>query len=274
MVKLSFKKLRFVFVLRKLLFVLHSFWCMSYRAKEESNDVSTLSIDELQSSLLVHEQRMKINQEKEDEQVLKIAGYGRDDANNRGCGRGRLSRDQIQCYKSQKLGHYQREYLSWQENDANFAEFDESGELVLMDQRENIKSNSQKWFLDSGCSNHMVGTEEWLFNFDERFHESVKLGDDSKMQVMGRGNLKPRMNDIIPKNFQIPDVQRKKLDVKSTKCVWMGVSEESKAYKLYDLVNNKILISKDVVFEESKGGEWNKHDKEDKTQSINKIDKE
>lgn len=40
---------------------------------KESNNVSELSIDELQNSLLVHEQRMKINQEKEDEQMLKIA---------------------------------------------------------------------------------------------------------------------------------------------------------------------------------------------------------
>lgn len=84
---------------------------------EESNDVTTLSIYELQSSLLVHEPRMKINQEKEEEQVLKIAYYGRDGKSNRGrgrgrvCGRGRgrLSRDQVQCYKCHKIGHYQSE---------------------------------------------------------------------------------------------------------------------------------------------------------------------
>ncbi|KAI5424194.1 hypothetical protein KIW84_030419 [Lathyrus oleraceus] len=44
-------------------------------AQEESNDVTTLSIDKLESSLLVHEQRMKITQEEEDEQVLNIASY-------------------------------------------------------------------------------------------------------------------------------------------------------------------------------------------------------
>lgn len=41
----------------------------------------------------------------------------------------------------------------------------------------------------------------------------------------------------------ILDVHRKKRDVKSKKCVLLEVSEESKAYKLYDHVNNKILIS-------------------------------
>jgi hypothetical protein len=34
---------------------------------EESNDVTTLTIDEVQSSLLVHEQRMKFAVEKDEE---------------------------------------------------------------------------------------------------------------------------------------------------------------------------------------------------------------
>ena len=36
----------------------------------------------------------------------------------------------------------------------------------------------------------MVGTKEWLFDFDDSFRASIKLGNDSKMQVMGKGNLK------------------------------------------------------------------------------------
>lgn len=44
---------------------------------EESNDVTTLSTDELQISLLVHEQSMTITQEREDEQVLNIVSYDR-----------------------------------------------------------------------------------------------------------------------------------------------------------------------------------------------------
>ncbi|MCI36985.1 retrovirus-related Pol polyprotein from transposon TNT 1-94, partial [Trifolium medium] len=48
---------------------------------EESNDVTALSIDELQSSLIVHEQRMKSQTHGRDEQGLKVSnggiGYGR-----------------------------------------------------------------------------------------------------------------------------------------------------------------------------------------------------
>ncbi|MCI66646.1 retrovirus-related Pol polyprotein from transposon TNT 1-94, partial [Trifolium medium] len=39
---------------------------------EESNDVTTMSIDESQSSLLIQEQMLKSQVEKEDEQALKI----------------------------------------------------------------------------------------------------------------------------------------------------------------------------------------------------------
>ncbi|MCI83342.1 retrovirus-related Pol polyprotein from transposon TNT 1-94, partial [Trifolium medium] len=44
---------------------------------EESNDVTQLTVDELQSSLLVHEQRMKAQKDKEEEQALKITANGR-----------------------------------------------------------------------------------------------------------------------------------------------------------------------------------------------------
>jgi hypothetical protein len=44
---------------------------------EESNDATTLSIDELQSFSLVQEQRMKSQSEKDEEQALKISSYGR-----------------------------------------------------------------------------------------------------------------------------------------------------------------------------------------------------
>jgi hypothetical protein len=53
-------------------------------------------------------------------------------------------------------------------------------------------------------------------------------------------------------------VQRKKLDGKSTKCILIGVSEESKAYKLYNPAERKIIVSRDVIFEELKGWDWGK----------------
>lgn len=57
-------------------------------------------------------------------------------------------------------------------------------------------------------------------------------------------------------HVHIPDQNRSKLDDKSRRCVLLGVSDESKAWRLYDPISKKIIVSKDVVFEEEKGWDW------------------
>jgi len=43
---------------------------------------------------------------------------------------------------------------------------------------------------------------------------------------------------------------RNKLDDEGEKCLFMGISEASKAYKLFNPLTGKILTSRDVVFDE------------------------
>ncbi|PNX86983.1 retrovirus-related Pol polyprotein from transposon TNT 1-94 [Trifolium pratense] len=81
---------------------------------EESNDVTTMSIDALQSSLIVQESRMKKQVESGEEQALKVSNPGRGSGrrrgrNNasRGRGRGRFNKLLLECFKCHKLGHYQ-----------------------------------------------------------------------------------------------------------------------------------------------------------------------
>ena len=47
---------------------------------------------------------------------------------------------------------------------------------------------------------------------------------------------------------------RKKLDVKSRKCIFLGYGTETKGYRLYDLNHAKVLYSRDVIFNESSRG--------------------
>lgn len=42
-----------------------------------------------------------------------------------------------------------------------------------------------------------------------------------------------------------------KLDDKSVKCVLLGVSEELKAYTLFDPNTKKIIVRRDVIFNEN-----------------------
>lgn len=47
----------------------------------------------------------------------------------------------------------------------------------------------------------------------------------------------------------------KKLEEKSVKCVFIGYSSQSKAYRLYDPLTCRVIVSRDVVFHES--SRWN-----------------
>ena len=40
----------------------------------------------------------------------------------------------------------------------------------------------------------------------------------------------------------VPDELRKKLDKKGHKCIFVGYSKDTKAYKLYDPVTRKLII--------------------------------
>ena len=44
----------------------------------------------------------------------------------------------------------------------------------------------------------------------------------------------------------VPDQLRKKLDIKGEKCIFIGYSDESKAYKLYNPSTKNVIINRDV----------------------------
>jgi len=49
----------------------------------------------------------------------------------------------------------------------------------------------------------------------------------------------------------IPKVHRNKLGARSRKCIFLGYSNTSKAYHLFDEVNKTFVVSRDVIFLES-----------------------
>ena len=69
-------------------------------------------------------------------------------------------------------------------------------------------------------------------------------------------------------HVHIPNKQRSKLDDKNEKCILLGVSEEAKAYRLYNSVSKKVIISSDVVFVENEKWEWEKNNEEIKVDVL------
>ena len=189
---------------------------------EESKNIDQLSIDELESSLIVHEQ--KFHRNNGEEQALKIThenssgarGRGRGGFRGRGRGRGRQQFDKstVECYNCHKLGHFQWECPS-NEIRADFAETQE--EMLLMACVDVNKDNKEDmWYLDSGCSNHMCGKKEYFLDLNENFRDSVKLGNNSSMVVIGKGNIRLQVNgttQIITEVFYVPELKSNLLSI-------------------------------------------------------------
>lgn len=167
---------------------------------EESKDIDDLSNDELQSSLIVYEQMFQ--RRSGEEQALKVTyevgrGCGRVGYRGRGRDRGRtyFNKATIECYQCHRLGHFR--YKCPRNNEANYAEFDEEAEMLLMSYVDLFEAKRQDaWFLDSGCSNHMCGDRTMFNELDEKFRHSVKLGNNTKMDMMGKGSVKFLLNGM------------------------------------------------------------------------------
>ena len=57
----------------------------------------------------------------------------------------------------------------------------------------------------------------------------------------------------------IPNEKMRKPENKGEKCIFLGVSDKSKAYKLFNPSTMKIIISRDVVFDEKDTWSWNQN---------------
>ncbi|KAI3713826.1 hypothetical protein L1987_72412 [Smallanthus sonchifolius] len=197
---------------------------------EESKDIDMMTVDELQSSLLVHEPKLSRQTSASGDQVLKSElespggrgrGRGRGSSyRGRGRGRGRSRADfdksGVECYRCHQMGHFAYE-CNRGEKQVNYAEFDEEEGILLMTQATvDIEQKSGIWFLDSACSNNMTGNRAWFISFDEEFTHTVKLGNDLRLSVKGIGDVKlvvEGKSQVITRVYYVPDLTSSLLSV-------------------------------------------------------------
>jgi hypothetical protein len=80
----------------------------------------------------------------------------------------------------------------------------------------NEVKRGEVWFLDSGCSNHMSGDAEKFCEVNRGFKQQVKLGNNTRISVEGKGKIKLKlngMNHIITDVFYMPELHNNLLSV-------------------------------------------------------------
>ncbi|KAG6516650.1 hypothetical protein ZIOFF_027119 [Zingiber officinale] len=208
----------------------------------------------------------------------------------------------IKCYNCGKLGHISKDCRSEKrkEEPTNFlAEEDDEGLLLVTNIPETeIKpscSDNSVWYLDTGASNHMCGNERLFKTLSKVESGSVSFGNASKVAIKGRGtiwhqqrngqigeikdvyyvpDLKSNilsMGQLMEKGIaygQVPSQHRTKLEDRSKKYIFIGYDEKSKAYKLFDPVNKKVVVSRDVHMEESMAWNWSNPIEEETSSEV------
>mgnify|MGYP000650934347 FL=1 len=99
--------------------------------------------------------------------------------------------------------------------------------------------------------------------WDEAIYTTVYLINKSSLVPL-KGDVPPRMWTCKYISYQHMMVfgcleymdmakdQRSKLDNKSKPCIFMGYSEDEFDYRLWDLIDKKVVRSRDIVFMEDK----------------------
>ena len=145
----------------------------------------------------------------------------------RGHGRGRhpeneeekekktFNKSSIQCYNCQKYGHFSYKCRNSQREREDRAYLTNSAPTLaqtpqapapaatssLLMAIEEVQSNfllqgfeidhhtSDLWYLNTGATNHMTGQQNFFTTLDELADGFVKFGDDSRVEIKGRGSV-------------------------------------------------------------------------------------
>ena len=106
----------------------------------------------------------------------------------------------------------------------------------------------EDWYLDSGCSNHMIGHREWLINFDSSRKTNVRLVDNKNLVSEGIGDIAIKMKDgrnaLIEKVLLVPGMKCNLLSIGQLIKKGFSVTMQGNILNLYDKQENLVLMSK------------------------------
>jgi transposase InsO family protein len=118
-------------------------------------------------------------------------------------------------------------------------------DMLLMSYVESHETKQiDAWFLDSGCSNHMCGNRGMFTNLDESFVHSVKLGNNSRMNVIGKGSIKLFLNGInyvVHEVYYILELKNNLLSIGQLQERGLAILIQGGVCKIYHLLKGLII---------------------------------
>ncbi|CAN6694158.1 unnamed protein product [Malus baccata var. baccata] len=93
------------------------------------------------------------------------------------------------CHKCNRFGHLQKDCrpnTTQQVNIANQVQYETN---VFCAFSASVVKDSEVWYIDNGCSNHMTAHESLLTDTDTTYTEKVKMGNGNIVEATGRGTL-------------------------------------------------------------------------------------
>jgi hypothetical protein len=104
----------------------------------------------------------------------------------------RYDKTKVQCYYCKKFGHFANKCWKKQEDVGKQSahitnESEDHQNPVFLTCNVTQESANDILFLDSGCSNHMTSNKDLFSSIDTSIQSEVKLGNDCKVTVNGKG---------------------------------------------------------------------------------------
>ncbi|KAI5440168.1 hypothetical protein KIW84_025489 [Lathyrus oleraceus] len=131
---------------------------------------------------------------------------------------------------------------------ANYANLDESEEMVLMTYTDTLGGDRDDvWFIDSGCSNHMCGDSSLFCDLEKGFNKVVRLGNYGSMHVVGKGSVRltvKGVNHLIRDVYYVPGLKNNLFIVRQLQERGLALLMQSNICKIY---HTKGLIFKTTM---------------------------
>ena len=119
------------------------------------------------------------------------------------------------------------------------------GAVTFMAAISEDKIANGEWFLDTGCSNHMTGHNNWLTKFDGSKKSKVKLANSSSLQAEGTGDMVIKRSNgssaVIEDVLYVPGMDCNLLSIGQLIEKRFSVVIKNEKFELYDPAGTLVL---------------------------------